>query len=341
MRAAGAAGYAGGVESVAVIGGGTMGGGIAGHLARAGLRVALVDASPELAEQARERLLERTRGHVDAGLLPAEATEATARVTTPPDLEAAVGDADLVIEAVPEEQALKEDVLGRMLGRRAGDGDHRLEHLLAADRGPGRRGARAGALPRRALVQPAGVDARDRGHPRRGRRAARPSTACSRFLRDDRQAPGRGRRPSGLRRQPAPDGAAARGDRDRGRGPGDAREPRRGRAHHLRLPPAVLRPVPDRGHGRARHQRERLRDARARHRPRVRGARRAARAGRRGPARHQERRGLRRVHRRGARARCCSSATAATRRSPSCSPTPVDVCDSRPAGDPHSSRQGT
>ena len=59
-----------GIESVAVLGGGTMGGGIAGYLARAGLRVALVDASHELAEQARERLLERTQGHVDAGLLP-------------------------------------------------------------------------------------------------------------------------------------------------------------------------------------------------------------------------------------------------------------------------------
>jgi 3-hydroxybutyryl-CoA dehydrogenase len=102
-----------GIESVAVLGGGTMGAGIAGYLARAGLRVALVDASPELAEQARERLLERTQGHVDAGLLPAEATEATARVQTPPDLEAAVGDADLVVEAVPEQPELKADVLGR------------------------------------------------------------------------------------------------------------------------------------------------------------------------------------------------------------------------------------
>ncbi len=102
-----------GIGSVAVLGGGTMGGGIAGHLARAGLEVALVDASPELAEAARERLLERTRGHVDAGLLPAEATEATARVTTPADLESAVAGVDLVIEAVPEEQALKEDVLAR------------------------------------------------------------------------------------------------------------------------------------------------------------------------------------------------------------------------------------
>lgn len=90
-----------------------MGGGIAGHLARAGLQVALVDASPELARDARERLLARTRGHVDAGLLPADATERTARVETPQDLEAAVAGADLVIEAVPEDQALKEDVLRR------------------------------------------------------------------------------------------------------------------------------------------------------------------------------------------------------------------------------------
>ena len=52
-----------------MLGGGTMGGGIAGHLARAGLEVRLADASAELAEQAREALLERTRGHVEAGLL--------------------------------------------------------------------------------------------------------------------------------------------------------------------------------------------------------------------------------------------------------------------------------
>ena len=57
------------METVAVLGGGTMGGGIAGHLARAGLEVRLADASAELAEQAREALLARTRGHVEAGLL--------------------------------------------------------------------------------------------------------------------------------------------------------------------------------------------------------------------------------------------------------------------------------
>jgi 3-hydroxyacyl-CoA dehydrogenase len=56
-----------GVETVAVLGGGTMGGGIAGHFARAGLTVRLADASAELTEQALERLRQRTVGHVEAG----------------------------------------------------------------------------------------------------------------------------------------------------------------------------------------------------------------------------------------------------------------------------------
>src|SRR4051794_8182265 len=91
------------LATVAVLGGGTMGGGIAGYLARAGLEVRLADASAQLAEQARERLLVRTRGHVEAGLLddlaPTEAVRAAAH------LEAAVEGADLVIEAVPEDAA--------------------------------------------------------------------------------------------------------------------------------------------------------------------------------------------------------------------------------------------
>jgi 3-hydroxybutyryl-CoA dehydrogenase len=101
------------IESVAVLGGGTMGGGIAGHLARAGLRVSLADASPELAEDARERLIERTRGHVRAGLLDGEALRRTEGVAPAPDVEAAAEGVDLVIEAVPEDPELKADILGR------------------------------------------------------------------------------------------------------------------------------------------------------------------------------------------------------------------------------------
>jgi 3-hydroxybutyryl-CoA dehydrogenase len=100
------------IASVAVLGGGTMGGGIAGHLARAGLEVRLVDASPELSERAVGRLLERTRGHVEAGLLGAEAVERTAAIATA-TLDDAVAGADLVIEAVPEDLELKLETLAR------------------------------------------------------------------------------------------------------------------------------------------------------------------------------------------------------------------------------------
>ena len=99
------------MESVAVLGGGTMGGGIAGHLARAGLNVRLADASPELTEHALARLRQRTEGHVEAGLLGAEALNA--EIEAAGDVEAAVDGVDRVIEAVPEDPDLKADILGR------------------------------------------------------------------------------------------------------------------------------------------------------------------------------------------------------------------------------------
>jgi 3-hydroxybutyryl-CoA dehydrogenase len=100
-----------GVETVAVLGGGTMGGGIAGHFARAGLTVRLTDASAELTEQAIERLRQRTADHVEAGLLGEEALRA--KVAAASDVEAAVDGADLVIEAVPEDPELKAEILAR------------------------------------------------------------------------------------------------------------------------------------------------------------------------------------------------------------------------------------
>jgi 3-hydroxybutyryl-CoA dehydrogenase len=99
------------MESVAVLGGGTMGGGIAGHFARAGLHVKLADASPELTEQAIERLRQRTEGHVEAGLLGEAALRA--EVEAAGSIDDAVDGVDLVIEAVPEDPELKADVLRR------------------------------------------------------------------------------------------------------------------------------------------------------------------------------------------------------------------------------------
>jgi 3-hydroxybutyryl-CoA dehydrogenase len=96
---------------VAVVGGGRMGSGIAEAFAVGGLDVRVSDATPELSRTARERVIERTRGHVEAGLLPAEALERAERVSACDDAAAAVGGVDLVLEAVKEDVEVKREVL--------------------------------------------------------------------------------------------------------------------------------------------------------------------------------------------------------------------------------------
>ncbi len=58
-------------QSVAVVGAGTMGLGVAECFAAAGINVRLTDATPDLTRQAKERLVERARAHAAAGLLAA------------------------------------------------------------------------------------------------------------------------------------------------------------------------------------------------------------------------------------------------------------------------------
>ncbi len=96
---------------VAIIGGGTMGLGVAECLAAAGLSVRLVDATPEMSRQAYERLMERVRAHVAAGLLQPGVVERAAAVQAVGDITAAVENVDLVFEAVPEQLDLKRDIL--------------------------------------------------------------------------------------------------------------------------------------------------------------------------------------------------------------------------------------
>ncbi len=98
-------------RSVAILGSGTMGLGVAESFAAAGLQVRLSDATAELASQGRQRLLDRVRGHVRAGLLPTEVLGRAATVEVASDLVAAVHDVDLVFEAVPERIDVKRDVL--------------------------------------------------------------------------------------------------------------------------------------------------------------------------------------------------------------------------------------
>src|SRR3954447_18225229 len=97
--------------TVAVVGGGRMGSGIAEAFAAGGLRVQVSDATPELAGAARERALARTRGHVEAGLLAEEALERAERVTACDDAANAAAGAELVVEAVAEDVDVKRKVL--------------------------------------------------------------------------------------------------------------------------------------------------------------------------------------------------------------------------------------
>jgi 3-hydroxybutyryl-CoA dehydrogenase len=94
-----------------ILGAGTMGRGIAIAALDAGLEVTLVDVDPEVLDAARERI----EGYFDRH--PREdASDRPARgkLRTETDLETAVGDADAVIEAVPEILDVKLEIFGRL-----------------------------------------------------------------------------------------------------------------------------------------------------------------------------------------------------------------------------------
>jgi len=103
------------VQRVGVIGAGTMGGGIAQVAARAGYRTALFDVAPGAAVRALERIADSLARAVEKGRCTAEEREAAlARLEAAADLEKLAAEADLLIEAVPEDLALKQDLFARL-----------------------------------------------------------------------------------------------------------------------------------------------------------------------------------------------------------------------------------
>jgi 3-hydroxybutyryl-CoA dehydrogenase len=104
------------IREVLIVGAGTMGSQIALQTAFSGrYRVTLVDADPLQLEKARaqnEKLVNRS---IEKGRLTEQAgAEALARLATGTDLEAGAASADLVIEAVFEDFAVKEDIFRRV-----------------------------------------------------------------------------------------------------------------------------------------------------------------------------------------------------------------------------------
>ncbi|WP_254522179.1 3-hydroxyacyl-CoA dehydrogenase family protein [Natrinema caseinilyticum] len=96
---------------IAVLGAGSMGHGIAQVSAMASHDVVMRDVETEFVENGLEGIRTNLQGGVDRDkVTEAEMDAALERIEGTTDLEAAVADADLVVEAVPEDMDLKKDV---------------------------------------------------------------------------------------------------------------------------------------------------------------------------------------------------------------------------------------
>ncbi|WP_348636178.1 3-hydroxybutyryl-CoA dehydrogenase [Rhodohalobacter sp. SW132] len=99
------------MERVAVVGGGTMGNGIAQIFAMNGFSVTLIETRQELAEKALSTIEKNLGRMVSKEKISEEEKEATLeRIESSTDTASAVKDVDLVIEAVPELYDIKKKV---------------------------------------------------------------------------------------------------------------------------------------------------------------------------------------------------------------------------------------
>lgn len=115
------------IETMAVVGAGQMGSGIAQVAAQAGLKVILADASPELARKAHDKLGAALGRLVEKGKLQAADREAVlARIRPAASLDDCAP-ADLAIEAIVENLQVKAGVFKRL------DAMLRPEALLASN----------------------------------------------------------------------------------------------------------------------------------------------------------------------------------------------------------------
>jgi len=102
------------VETIGVVGAGTMGHGIAQVAAQAGYQVRLYDLSPQLVEKGIQRIAENLDAGVSKGkVAPQDRDLALKRVTTTTDFSLLAG-CQLVIEAAPEQLSLKQDIFRRL-----------------------------------------------------------------------------------------------------------------------------------------------------------------------------------------------------------------------------------
>jgi 3-hydroxybutyryl-CoA dehydrogenase len=103
------------IRNIAVIGAGIMGRGIAQVAAVAGYNVTLNDTTDDLLRRAQELIKENlTKGIVRGKVTEAERDLALAAIGTSTDLAASIADADLVIEAIVEDLAVKQKLFRQL-----------------------------------------------------------------------------------------------------------------------------------------------------------------------------------------------------------------------------------
>jgi 3-hydroxybutyryl-CoA dehydrogenase len=115
------------MKNIVVIGAGTMGNGIAHAAAACGCEVTLVDINDELLQRAMSTIAANLQRGVDKGkMTAAEKIVVVGRIKTATDL-AAIGFADIVIEAIVENLAAKTDLFAKL------DAIARPECILASN----------------------------------------------------------------------------------------------------------------------------------------------------------------------------------------------------------------
>lgn len=102
------------VASVAIVGAGTMGGGIAMNFANAGIPVTLLEAKQEALDRGVAGIRKNYEGAVAKGKMKPEEAQKRAALITPSLDFAAARSADLVIEAVFEDLNVKKDVFRKL-----------------------------------------------------------------------------------------------------------------------------------------------------------------------------------------------------------------------------------
>ena len=103
------------MEQIVVIGGGTMGNGIAHTAAASGFDTTLIDVSDEFLQRAVKTISGNLQRGVDKGKMTAEEKETIlGRIKTSTDIDAAVANADIVIEAIIENLDAKKQMFSKL-----------------------------------------------------------------------------------------------------------------------------------------------------------------------------------------------------------------------------------